>query len=180
MLGCAAVVSRDGAMANKHHIVELARKYGDSRLRNINAAHVDTVVANGIYEPNLGQRFRRLRYGVYQQHCDPDWQPRFPEECVWITCTQGHMTGLLHTCDVSQNFRGETPMPDVMVESSPDLVAVPATAYPRCELVSWENGAADIQARPGYVKEILHEGGKRARRIAQETIAEVYDKMGLA
>ena len=39
---------------------------------------------------------------------------------------------------------------------------------------------ADIQARPGYVQEILHEGGKRARRIAQETIAEVYDKMGLA
>ena len=38
----------------------------------------------------------------------------------------------------------------------------------------------DIKARPGYVQEILHEGGKRARAIAQETIAEVYDKMGLA
>jgi len=37
-----------------------------------------------------------------------------------------------------------------------------------------------IKARPGYVQEILHEGGKRARAIAQETIAEVYDKMGLA
>ena len=39
---------------------------------------------------------------------------------------------------------------------------------------------ADIKARPGYVQEILHEGGKKARTIAQETIAEVYDKMGLA
>ena len=38
----------------------------------------------------------------------------------------------------------------------------------------------DIKARPGYVQEILHEGGKRARAIAQDTIAEVYDKMGLA
>ena len=32
---------------------------------------------------------------------------------------------------------------------------------------------ADIKARPNYVQEILHEGGKRARSIAQETIAEV-------
>ena len=39
---------------------------------------------------------------------------------------------------------------------------------------------AEIKARPGYVQEILHEGGKKARTIAQETIAEVYDKMGLA
>ena len=39
---------------------------------------------------------------------------------------------------------------------------------------------ADIKARRGYVQEILHEGGKKARTIAQETIAEVYDKMGLA
>jgi len=39
---------------------------------------------------------------------------------------------------------------------------------------------ADIKARPGYVQEILYEGGKRARTIAQETIAEVYDKMGLS
>ena len=38
----------------------------------------------------------------------------------------------------------------------------------------------DIKARPDYVQEVLHEGGKKARIIAQETIAEVYDKMGLA
>ncbi len=37
----------------------------------------------------------------------------------------------------------------------------------------------EIKARPGYVQEILQEGGKRARAIAQETIAEVYEKMGL-
>ncbi len=37
----------------------------------------------------------------------------------------------------------------------------------------------DIKARPGYVQEVLHEGGKKARAIATETIAEVYEKMGL-
>ena len=37
----------------------------------------------------------------------------------------------------------------------------------------------EIKARQGYVQEILHEGGKKARAIAVETIAEVYEKMGL-
>ena len=37
-----------------------------------------------------------------------------------------------------------------------------------------------IKARPGYVQEILNEGGKKARAIAQETIAEAYEKMGLS
>ena len=37
----------------------------------------------------------------------------------------------------------------------------------------------DFKARPGYVQEILLEGGKKARAIAAETIAEVYEKMGL-
>ena len=33
---------------------------------------------------------------------------------------------------------------------------------------------------PGHVREILDEGGKRARAIAIQTIEEVYEKMGLA
>lgn len=37
-----------------------------------------------------------------------------------------------------------------------------------------------IKSKSGYVQEILHEGGKKARAIAKETIAEVYDKMGLS
>jgi tryptophanyl-tRNA synthetase len=37
----------------------------------------------------------------------------------------------------------------------------------------------EFQARPGYVQDILHEGGKKARAIAVETIGEVYEKMGL-
>ncbi len=37
----------------------------------------------------------------------------------------------------------------------------------------------EFQARPEYVREILHEGGKKARGIAVETIGEVYEKMGL-
>ena len=38
----------------------------------------------------------------------------------------------------------------------------------------------DLKAKPGYVQEILHEGGKKARTIAIETLAEVYYKMGLS
>ena len=38
----------------------------------------------------------------------------------------------------------------------------------------------EIKSKCGYVQEILHEGGKKARAIAKETIAEVYDKMGLS
>ena len=36
------------------------------------------------------------------------------------------------------------------------------------------------ESRPGYVREILHEGGKKAKAIAVQTIEEVYQKMGLA
>ena len=38
----------------------------------------------------------------------------------------------------------------------------------------------DYESRPGYVREILHEGGKKAKAIAAQTIEEVYEKMGLA
>ena len=38
----------------------------------------------------------------------------------------------------------------------------------------------EIKSKSGYVQEILHEGAKKARAIAKETIAEVYDKMGLS
>ena len=38
----------------------------------------------------------------------------------------------------------------------------------------------EIKSKPGYVQEILHEGGKKARAIAVETINEVYEKMGLS
>lgn len=37
-----------------------------------------------------------------------------------------------------------------------------------------------FQNRPGYIREILHHGAQRARAIAAQTIAEVYDKMGLS
>ncbi len=37
----------------------------------------------------------------------------------------------------------------------------------------------ELEEKPDYVKEILSEGGKRARAIARETTAEVYEKMGL-
>ncbi len=37
----------------------------------------------------------------------------------------------------------------------------------------------EFEARPGYVREILDEGSKRARAIAIRTIEEVYAKMGL-
>ena len=37
----------------------------------------------------------------------------------------------------------------------------------------------DYQRRPGYVREVLEDGAKRAGAIARETIQEVYQKMGL-
>jgi len=37
----------------------------------------------------------------------------------------------------------------------------------------------ELEEKPDYVREVLFEGGKRARAIARETIAEVYEKMGL-
>ena len=38
----------------------------------------------------------------------------------------------------------------------------------------------EYEARPGFVQEVLDDGAKKARAIAQETIEEVYEKMGLA
>ena len=37
----------------------------------------------------------------------------------------------------------------------------------------------DFQQKPGYVREVLAAGAERARVIAQKTIEEVYEKMGL-
>ena len=37
----------------------------------------------------------------------------------------------------------------------------------------------EFEKRPEFVKEILDEGGKRARSIAQQTVDEVYGRMGL-
>ena len=38
----------------------------------------------------------------------------------------------------------------------------------------------DYEARPGYIKEVLADGAKRAKVIADETITEVKERMGLA
>ncbi len=37
----------------------------------------------------------------------------------------------------------------------------------------------ELQSRPGYVREVLEDGAKRARAIAQNTMQEVFKKMGL-
>ena len=38
----------------------------------------------------------------------------------------------------------------------------------------------EYESRPGYVREVLADGASRAKAVAQETIAEVQEKMGLA
>lgn len=38
---------------------------------------------------------------------------------------------------------------------------------------------AELAAKPGYVKEVLDDGAKRARVIAQQTMQEVRQKIGL-
>ncbi len=38
---------------------------------------------------------------------------------------------------------------------------------------------AEIESRPGYIESVLEDGAARARKVAQETIAEVKEHMGL-
>ena len=46
-------------------------------------------------------------------------------------------------------------------------------------LVPIRRRAADIGARPSYVTDVLEEGARRARTTAQDTMREVYERMGL-
>ena len=39
--------------------------------------------------------------------------------------------------------------------------------------------AKELRAKPGYVREVLDDGAKKARKIARETIGEVREKMGM-
>jgi len=48
------------------------------------------------------------------------------------------------------------------------------------ELAPFRERRAEIEARKGYVEEVIADGAKRAREIASETMAEVRQKMGLA
>ncbi|MCH7605628.1 MAG: tryptophan--tRNA ligase [Chloroflexi bacterium] len=47
-------------------------------------------------------------------------------------------------------------------------------------LAEFRERRTGYQARSGYVQEVLAHGAKRAQAIAQQTIEEVYEKMGLA
>jgi len=53
------------------------------------------------------------------------------------------------------------------------------TANMASELAPIRERAAELRAHPGRVKEILHEGARRATAIARVTLAEVYERMGL-
>ena len=46
-------------------------------------------------------------------------------------------------------------------------------------LAPFRERRAQIAQKPGYVDEVLAEGARRAHAIAEETIKEVRDKMGL-
>ncbi|MDO8664023.1 MAG: tryptophan--tRNA ligase [Candidatus Liptonbacteria bacterium] len=46
-------------------------------------------------------------------------------------------------------------------------------------LKPFQEARADLATRDDYVKEVLHEGGKRARAIISKTVATVRDKMGI-
>jgi tryptophanyl-tRNA synthetase len=47
-------------------------------------------------------------------------------------------------------------------------------------LAEFRERRRDIAKHPGRVREVLEAGAERARGIARETLAEVYEKMGLA
>jgi tryptophanyl-tRNA synthetase len=38
---------------------------------------------------------------------------------------------------------------------------------------------ADLESKPSYVQDVLNDGGKRARAIAQQTMSEVREAMQL-
>ena len=38
----------------------------------------------------------------------------------------------------------------------------------------------EIEATPGYIKEVVHDGCAKARRVAEETMRDVRNAMGLA
>ena len=46
-------------------------------------------------------------------------------------------------------------------------------------LVPIRRRAAEIGAQPSYVIDVLEDGAKRARTTAQETMRQVYERMGL-
>ena len=48
------------------------------------------------------------------------------------------------------------------------------------ELAPMQARIKEIEAKPGYVKEVLHEGCAKARRMAEETMLDVRSAMGLA
>ena len=37
----------------------------------------------------------------------------------------------------------------------------------------------EILAKPGFIDDVLHEGARRARAMAQNTMAEVRERLGL-
>jgi tryptophanyl-tRNA synthetase len=47
-------------------------------------------------------------------------------------------------------------------------------------LVPIRGRAAELAATPTYVADVLEDGGARARAVAQQTMHEVYDRMGLS
>ena len=48
------------------------------------------------------------------------------------------------------------------------------------ELAPMQARIKEIDARPGYVREVLGDGCARARRVAEETMQDVRQAMGLA
>ena len=46
-------------------------------------------------------------------------------------------------------------------------------------LAEFRERRRELEAKPGYVADVLAAGAERATVIAQATIAEVYEKMGL-
>ena len=48
------------------------------------------------------------------------------------------------------------------------------------ELAPMQTRIKEIEGKPGYVKEVLHDGCDRARRVAEETMQDVRNAMGLA
>jgi tryptophanyl-tRNA synthetase len=49
----------------------------------------------------------------------------------------------------------------------------------QAELLPMQERIAKYQADPDLIKQIIHEGSDKARGVAQETMAEVRESMGI-
>jgi len=81
----------------------------------------------------------------------------------------------LYLPDNLAGFRDEFQKGTLMFGAMKDTVAAAVSA----DLAGFQAKRKELEGNPSYVDSVLSEGSKKARAIAQETVREVKEKMGL-